>query len=140
MNAVTEAAAQAMDDAAAWAADNIVRLGPVSIETAEDIASTRRALRLAAEWRVASRIEENVGRHRSGESFHYLPVYLSVIREFVVVGFEYTPEQKTEDGVLCESLEIQEVWLRKVELGEMSLPYVDQLEAAIWASRKAGAL
>ena len=42
--------------------------------------------------------------------------------------------------MLCESLEIQEVWLRKVELGEMSLPYVDQLEAAIWASRKAGAL
>ena len=124
-----------MDDTAAWAHDNIKRLGPISIKTAADIASTPRALALAAEWRVAQRIEDNVGRHHSGESFHYLPVYLSVIREFVVIGFEYTPKQDTEDGVLCESIEIQAVWLRGVEIGQLCMPNVDAFEAAIWKSR-----
>ena len=41
---VTEAAARDMAETAEWAAANIKRLGPVSIETAEDIEAAERQL------------------------------------------------------------------------------------------------
>ena len=59
---VTESAGRDMAETAEWAAANITRLGPISIETAADIASTRRALKLAADMHRAQRLDDNVGR------------------------------------------------------------------------------
>jgi hypothetical protein len=132
---VTEAAARDMAETAEWAAANIKRLGPVSVETAEDIASTRRALKLAGELHAAQRIEDNVGRFVGG--LNYLGFYFSAIRDYVVLAYEYTPAERTEDGELCESIEIQSVWLAHRDIGAITMDHIDEFEAAIWKSRKA---
>ena len=132
---VTDAAAKYMDDMAEWAVSNVVHL-PVSIETAADIAITHRSLRLAGEIHAANRIDDNVGRFVGG--LCYLGVYFPLLRQYVVLGYEYTPAQSIEDGDLCESVEIQEVWLRGVEIGQLCMQHIDEFEAAVFKSRNAG--
>jgi hypothetical protein len=131
MNPVTLQDAQAADDMAAWGAANPARSPDPVIDAAH--AALRKAQAAHAEVKVV----ENVGKHTKG--LDYQTVYLGVIRAFVTVGFDYSPEEPGDDEqpTIGECFEVQEVWLRGIELGEMSLPYTDELEDAVRAARRA---
>lgn len=130
MNPVTPQDAQAMDNMAAWGAANPARSPEPVIDAAHA------ALRKAQAAHAAVKVQENVGKWNA--KLDYQSVWLKVIDEFVTVGFDYSPEEPGDDEqpTIGECFEIQEVWLRGVELGEMSLPYTDELEDAVRAARR----
>lgn len=123
----------AMDDTAAWGAAN-----PARVRAAEAVVDTAHAsLRKAQAAHAAAKALQNVGKWDA--KLDHETVYLPVIREFVTVGFDYSPEEPgdAEQPTIGETFEIQEVWLRGVELGEMATPYVDELEDSVRAARGA---
>jgi hypothetical protein len=123
----------AMDDTAEWGAAN-----PARVRAAEAVIDSAHAsLRKAQAAHAALKVQENVGKYTP--CLDYQSVYLPVIREFVTVGFDYSPEEPGDDEqpTIGECFEIQEVWLRGVELGEMAVPYVDELEDSVRAARGA---
>ena len=130
MSQITPDQTTAMDDTAAWGAAN-----PLRSRVGVDAAFV--ALRKAQAAHAAIKVRENVGKYTQG--LDYQSAYLPVIREFVTVGFDYSPEEPgdAEQPTIGECFEIQEVWLRGVELGEMAVPYVDELEDAVRAARGA---
>jgi hypothetical protein len=133
MTNITPDQTAAMDDTAAWGAAN-----PARVRAAESVIdAAHAALRKAQAAHAAGKVLENVGKCTKG--LNYSTVYLPVIREFVTVGFDYSPEEPGDDEqpTIGECFEIQEVWLRGVELGEMATPYVDELEDSVRAARGA---
>jgi hypothetical protein len=128
MTHITPDQTAAMDDTAAWGAANPARAAESAIDAAHA------SLRKAQAAHAAVKVQENVGKYTQG--LDYQSVYLPVIREFVTVGFDYSPEEPGDDEqpTIGETFEIQEVWLRGVELGEMATPYVDELEDSIRAA------
>lgn len=133
MSQITPDQTAAMDDTAAWGAAN-----PARIRAPEPVIdAAHAALRKAQAAHAAVKVQEDVGKYTKG--LDYQSVYLPVIREFVTVGFDYSPEEPGDDEqpTIGECFEIQEVWLRGVELGEMAVPYVDELEDAVRAARGA---
>ena len=144
MNAiVTEQAARDMEETGIWAADNVVRLAPLARHTnrADDatIEATHRALQAAQDMHRAARIEKDVGRFQTG--MQYVSVYFPAIREFVTLGFTYTPEEPGDDEqpTIGAYFEISEVWMRGVDIGELTMDHTDALESALEAACKQGA-
>jgi hypothetical protein len=133
MTPITPDQTAAMDDTAAWGAANpaLVRAAEAVIDAAHDL------LRKAQAAHAAVKVQENVGKYTQG--LDYQSVYLPVIREFVTVGFDYSPEEPGDDEqpTIGECFDIQEIWLRGVELGDMATPYVDELEDSVRAVRGA---
>jgi hypothetical protein len=138
LHLVPESATQAMDDTAAWAVANMPARQPARSRADEVVIdAAHAAMRMAQAAHAAIKVQENVGKWNA--KLDYQSVYLGVIRDFVTVGFDYSPEEPGDDEqpAIGECFEIQEVWLRGIELGEMSLPYTDELEDAVRAARGA---
>ena len=129
MNQVTPQQAAAMDDTAAWAA-NQPKAAPLSPEHAH------RALRLAQAAHAATHVRADVGRYKAG--LEYVPTYLADIREYVTVGFAYTPAEPgdNEQPEIGEDFELQEVWLRGINIAALIDDHnTDKLLDAIKAGR-----
>jgi hypothetical protein len=111
MTPVTAQDAAAMDDLAAWGSANVVHLPAMSPEQA------KRAERLAAAAHTAAHVRGDVGHYTQG--LEYVPAYLAPIRQYVTVGFAYEPAEPgdAEQPEIGEYFEVQEVWLRGVDIG-----------------------
>ena len=143
MNAlVTEAAARDMDETAEWAISNVARLPrpPRHPNQADDatIESAHKALQAAQAMHRAARIEKDVGRFQT--ELQYVSVYFPAIREFVTLGFVYTPEEPGDDEqpTIGETLDISEVWMRGVDIGVLTVEHTDVLETALEKAIKQG--
>ena len=140
---VTEAAARDMEETAEWAISNVVRLPrpPRHPNQADEatIESAHKALQAAQVMHRAARIEKDVGRFQTG--LQYVSVYFNPIREFVTLGFSYTPEEPGDDEqpTIGSYLEISEVWMRGVDIGDLTMDHTDALESALEAACKQGA-
>ena len=129
MNPVTPQQTAAMDDTAAWAA-NQPKAEPLSPEHAH------RALRLAQAAHAATHVRADVGRYTAG--LEYVPTYLADIREYVTVGFAYTPAEPGDDEQpeIGEDFELCEVWLRGINIAALIDDHnTDKLLDAIKAGR-----
>lgn len=136
---VTETAARDMDD---WAVSNVVTLpAPPRHPSRADnatIESVHKALQAAHAMHRAARIEKDVGRFQTGR--RYVSVYFPAIREFVTLGFVYTPEEPGDDEqpTIGETLDISEVWMRGVDIGVLTVEHTDALETALEKAIKQG--
>ena len=134
LHPVTAQAARDMDETAAWAVSNVVSLPrpaqhPGRADNAT-IESTRRALQAAQAMHRAARLENDVGRFATG--LQYVSVYFQAIREFVTLGFSFTPEERGyEQQTICETIEIIEVWMRGVDIGALTTDHTDALMTAM---------
>ena len=143
LHLIPAADVQAMDDTAALAVSNVVSLPrPAQHPNRADnatIAATHQALQAAQAMHRAARIELDVGRFQPG--LKYVSVYFPTIREFVTLGFDYTPQEHGDDEqpTIGATLDIQEIWMRGVDIGVLTTNHTAELETALEKAVKQGA-
>ena len=145
MKQVTEMQTQAMDEMAEFAISNVVHLprpggNAAAIKDATAmLESAHAALQAAQAMHEAARIEKDVGTFN--KELQYVSVYFRDLREFVTLGIDYSPPEPGDDEQpeIGETLDIEEVWLRGVDIGILLQDvHTDDLKDALDARRKAG--
>ena len=145
MKQVTEMQTQAMDEMAEFAISNVVHLprpGGNSAAVKDATAmleSAHAALQAAQAMHAAARIEKDVGTFN--KELSYVSVYFRDLREFVTLGIDYSAPEPGDDEQpeIGETLDIDEVWLRGVDIGILLQDvHTDDLKDALDARRKAG--